>query len=243
MKMCVGLILLGLFSVSSTVFGKNYELYQVDVSPMELIPDGARTYKQLQETYETQPLSREEHRWRIDFLKKILQQKPEWLDGYWLLAGESLQLGSSYLDPDQHAIARDILVDGKSATENCLKQNPQQILCQFLNGSLTARIASIDGVFASLRYAQDVHDTWLKVTRSQVNLQFRPNVSLQGIAHFGLGVFYRVVPDLKIIEWLFGVRGNIDTSIDFHRKAATFDLQNPCNRLMLAVALLCKIKG
>jgi len=72
---------------------------------------------------------------------------------------------------------------------------------------------------------------------------FPPNVSLQGWVPSGLGLFFRPVPNFFLNDWIFHIRGNIDESIRYHRAAMKFDGDNPCYTLMLAVSLLCKVKG
>jgi hypothetical protein len=165
------------------------------------------------------------------------------VDGYSLMAAEAFFLGSSFTDPKDHPTARRYLDDGEKKINECLKRAPSNILCKFFKASLRAKIASIDGIFASLRYGRSVRDAWLEVVASDIDMQFRPNVSLQGSVHYGLGLFFRLVPNFFLMDWLFHIRGNIDESIKYHRAAVKFDGDNPCYTLMLAVSLLCKVKG
>jgi hypothetical protein len=219
------------------------KLYQLDVAPLQAEPELARDFQALQEKFQVEALTNAEHEKRLAILEKVIRKKPEWLDGYSLMAAEAFFLGSSFTDPKDHPTARRYLWDGEKKVNECLKQAPSNILCKFFKASLRAKVASIDGIFASLRYGQSVRDVWLEVVDSKLDLQFRPNVSLQGSVHYGLGLFFRLVPNFFLMDWIFHIRGNIDESIRYHRAAMNFDGGNPCYNLMLAVSLLCKVKG
>ncbi|HET9240933.1 MAG TPA: hypothetical protein VFO10_26950 [Oligoflexus sp.] len=219
------------------------KLYQLDVTPLQAEPELARDFQALQEKFQVEALTNAEHEKRLAILEKVVRKKPDWLDGYSLMAAEAFFLGSSFTDPKDHPTARRYLEDGEKKINECLKQAPSNILCKFFKASLRAKIASIDGIFASLRYGQSVRDAWLEVVDSKLDMQFRPNVSLQGSVHYGLGLFFRLVPNFFLMDWIFHIRGNIDESIRYHRAAMKFDGDNPCYTLMLAVSLLCKVKG
>lgn len=219
------------------------KLYQLDVTPLQAEPELAKDFQALQEKFQVEALTNAEHEKRLAILEKVVRKKPDWLDGYSLMAAEAFFLGSSFTDPKDHPTARRYLEDGEKKINECLKQAPTNILCKFFKASLRAKIASIDGIFASLRYGQSVRDAWLEVVDSKLDMQFRPNVSLQGSVHYGLGLFFRLVPNFFLMDWIFHIRGNIDESIRYHRAAMKFDGDNPCYTLMLAVSLLCKVKG
>lgn len=247
--MRLSILLLGLiwllFLNSSAVTARDsvYTTYPIDFSGLKKYPEAAATFDKLHEKFQTQPLLASEHQERMKLLSDVLQKEPEWFDGYWLYAADAYFLGSMTQDPELHALARTDLVRGLEVLDTCLKKQSQHVLCRFFAVSLQAKIASIDGIFASLRHGKKIRDTWLEVIRSPYDLRFRPNVTLQGVTRFALGLFYRLVPDLFIMDWIWGIRGNLDTSIRYHREALQFDPKNPCAHLMLAVSLLCKVKG
>jgi hypothetical protein len=219
------------------------KIYQLDTRPLQEEPDLAREFQVLQDKFQIEALTNAEHERRVSILDQVIRKKPDWPDGYSMLAAESFFLGSSFTDPKDHPTARRYLEAGEKRIQECLKRAPDNILCKFFKASLRAKIASIDGIFASLRYGRSVRDAWIEVVKSGVDMQFRPNVSLQGSVHYGLGLFYRLVPNFFLMDWFFHIRGNIDESIKYHRAAVKFDGNNPCYTLMLAVSLLCKVKG
>lgn len=229
--------------VSLQLEANDKKTYQIDMAPLLAEPELARDFNVLQEKFQIEALSNAEHEKRLAILEQVIRQKPDWLDGYSLIAAEAFFLGSSFTDPKDHPIARKYLEDGEKKINECVKRAPANILCKFFKASLRAKIASIDGIFASLRYGRPVRDAWLEVVESGMDMQFRPNVSLQGSVHYGLGLFYRLVPNFFLMDWIFHILGNIDESIRYHRAAVKFDGDNPCYTLMLAVSLLCRVKG
>lgn len=247
--MRLSILLLGLITIvllppsAVTVGAPRYTSYPIDFSGLKKYPEAKATFERLHAKFQTQPLLATEHIQRMETLKAVLEKEPDWYDGYWLYAADAYFLGSMVQDPEQHAAARSDLVKGLEVLDTCLKKQPQQVLCRFFAVSLQAKIASIDGIFASLKHGKVIRDTWLEVINSPYDLRFRPNVTLQGVSRFALGLFYRLVPDLFLMDWIWDIRGNIDTSIRYHREALDYDPKNPCAHLMLAVSLLCKVKG
>ena len=214
--------------------------YKINTAPLRKHEALSQEFEFLHDKFQTQPLTIKEHERRIEILDYVLSLESDWLDGYWLHGSESFILGSSYPDEKDFPKARIILSKGLERIESCLKKAPDHMLCKFFQGSLLAKIASIDGIFASLKHGKTIRDAFYAVTKSDYNLKFRPNVSLKGAAFYGLGLFYRLVPDIFLIDWIWGIRGNIDHSIELHKTATEFDKYNPCSLLMLSVAQLCR---
>lgn len=217
--------------------------YEVDIRPLHYDAKKAAEYISLQKKSEAIPLTAAEHNLRLEILGEALKRHPKWLDGYWMLATDAFFLGTQLGFDKDYDGAGKVLETGIKATDKCLSIDKNNSLCGFFHAALLAKYASIKGIFSSLSYGKVVRDQWLKVIQQDKNMAFRSNVSLQGSAYYGLGLFFRLVPDFFLVEWLWGIRGNLDRSIEYHRKAAEFDQTNPCAQLMLAVALMCKSKG
>ena len=217
--------------------------YQVDRSVFQKHPDIAASYLHLQEGFEKGTLTRAQHHTRMEALRSLLQREESWVDGYWLLSAEAFVLASSYEKPKELASSLPILEDGISAAERCLHIEAGHVMCKFFLASSMARKASIQGIFASLRLGQRIHDLWMDVLASPYDFWFRPNVSLQGSVRYGLGIFYRLVPNQWLMETVFRIRGSLDKSVNLHREAVTINPEDPCARLMLGTALLCRCRG
>lgn len=217
--------------------------YAVDISPFESHPKLASEYQKLHEKFSKQPLSLAEHRRRMDIISELLTENPKWIDGYWLLATDTFFMSAELAFFKKFEEAKNLLNEGLQATGTCLEIDKKQFLCSFFEAALIAKKASIDGIFSSLSQGKKVHDLWEDVIKAKKNIVFQSNVSLLGSAHYGLGLFYRLVPDFFLIDWFWGIRGNLDKSIEHHRLALRYDPENPCANLMLAVSLLCKANG
>ena len=218
---------------------QGFEDYQVDTKPLRDFEPLSSEYEKLHQKFQTQPLTISEHERRVEILDYVLERQPNWLDGYWLHGSESFILASSFPDEKDYPRAKSYLNAGLEKVQTCLEQDRGHMLCKFFLGSLLAKLSSIEGIFASLKHGKTIRDSFHEVTKAEYNLKFRPNVSLQGSAFYGLGLFYRLVPDVFLIDWIWGIRGNLEKSIALHKTASQFDEYNPCSLLMLAVAQLC----
>jgi hypothetical protein len=217
--------------------------YRVDLSVFQKHPDLASGYLNFQEGFEAGRLSQAQHRARMEALQSILQQEPSWVDGYWLLSAEAFVLAASYDKPKDYPLILPILGEGIQSAERCLHINAKQIMCKFFLASSMARKASIQGIFTSLRLGERIHELWMDVLASDYDFWFRPNVSLQGSVRYGLGIFYRLVPNQWLMETMFRIRGSLDKSVTLHREAVAINPNDPCARLMLGTALLCRCRG
>jgi len=217
--------------------------YKVDRSIFQKHPDLAADYERLQAAFEQGVLTRAQHRVRLNTLQNLLIHEPDWVDGYWLVSAESFVLASSYDTPKEYPQAKPILAEGIQAGERCLKKDSGQVLCKFFLASLIAKQASLNGIFSSLRMGFRIHDLWMDVLASPYDFWFRPNVSLQGSVRYGLGIFYRLVPNQWLMATMFRIRGNLDKSVAMHREAVAINPEDPCARLMLGTALICRCRG
>lgn len=217
--------------------------YPYNAEPLKKHPKEAAEIKALRDDGTTRPSTRQELARYFELLEKINKAEPEWIDGYWLLGEASFQYGNFLTDPKDLDLARGILVKGQTATETCLKKDSKNVLCKMFLGAAMGKIASIDGVFSSLRKAETIEKLWTDVVDSGVNYEIAPKVSLQGSARYALGMFYRLVPDSVILKWMIGTKGDIKKSIVMLEESVAEDGPNACNLLMLGVSQLCSVKG
>lgn len=238
----IGILTLCLSSAEGTA--ENYKEYAIDWEPLKKFPN---LYKEYWDIYghgdEQKILTREQQARAYEISETVVKANPKWVDGYWILGSIAYQLGSTYNDEKDLPLAREIFVKGQKATETCLKIEPNHALCKLFLASAIGTIGSIDGILASLKNAKKVEQLWLDVMNSGINYHFYPKFTMQGAVRFGLGIFYRLVPDMWLIHWLFNVRGNLDKSISLHREGIRIDGPNACANIMLAVTLLCHAQG
>ena len=146
---------------------------------------------------------------KIKIIEPIVDAKPQWADGKWLLANLYLNLGetASSDDEDSKKEARAQLVKAQKLTEDCLRINPNIGICKFFLGAAIGKISTIDGIFSSLGKGERVLNLWLDLKKSKQDYVFDDGYSLQGLNYYALGIFYRVVPESRILKWLFGISG------------------------------------
>jgi hypothetical protein len=228
----------------ASLYGKEYKEHEIDWEPLRKRPDLYQEYWNIYgDGKEQKTLTREPLKRAYEITETILKTNSRWVDGYWILGSTAFQWGSSFNEEKDLPLAREIFMKGKKATETCLKIEPNQPLCKLFLGSAIGSIGSIDGILSSLQNARTVERLWLDVLNSDVNYHFYPHITMQGSVRYGLGMFYRLVPDMWLIEWLFDVRGSLDKSIKMHREGIAFDGTNACSDIMLAVSLICRAKS
>ena len=179
----------------------------------------------------------------IQLTKVIHEAEPQWLDGYWLYASELFQRGSIIVNKRDLPIARKFFVQSRELSRACVLIEKNNPICKFLLGSAIGKIATIDGVFASLRHGREVYGLWMDVINSPYNHMLTDKISMQGTVRYALGIFLRLVPDWAILQWFFGVKGDLDESISALKESMVIDGPFACGRLMLAASLICKAGG
>lgn len=226
---------------ASDGLAKVYKTYTIDKKPLTSIANATEKFDKL--LTNNKNLSKSDMTELIALAEEVLKQDEKWIDGYWIIGNMTFQLGSLLNDPKNHAEARRIFVKGRAATRKCLTIENKNPLCKLMLGAVIGKISEIDGIFASLKNADRVRTLWKDVSKSDYNYRFTDEVTMQGSVHYALGLYYRLIPDSFLVDWLFDVQGNINTSISYHRQSLKIDGPNACATLMLAVSLLCKNGG
>ncbi len=246
MKSLVRIVLVWLAVSSSSVLHgalKQYQEYKANFAPLEADASAYAAYQKVFDEKNKDSVTREQMSEAYALVEKVLQKNPDWIDGYWILGSLAFNWGGSYTDEKDLPYARSVLVKGQTVTEECIRLQPDQFLCKLFLGSTIGSIGTIDGVLSSLIKAKRVEKLWKEVVESPYNFHFFPNVSAQGGVRYGLGIFYRLIPDMILLKWIFDVRGNIKDSVQMHRDSIALDGANTCAELMLGVALTCKASG
>ncbi len=237
-------ILLAIIGLIWPNLGLAYEEYIINYEPLKSSPGVYEQYMQYTDEVMNGHVSVPLFKQRIAIIESALSASPDWIDGMWLLAADTFQMAALLTESSHKQIALDALKKGEEATERCLKLSPGHVVCELFLGTSLAHRGTIEGVLDSLSNAERVEKLWLHVAQSKYNLKFTHQVTMQGAVRYALGIFYRLVPDLAVLDWMYGVRGNIQKSIKFHRESLAIDDPNlPCSNLMLGVSLICSAKG
>lgn len=242
-KFCYVFLLNIIFSTSfnTSASAKTFKEYEINLEPFKAFPKEFAEYKELSDLIKKGQVDEDYFIRRMVIIEQVLKINPKWVDGLWLFTADSFQLASLIYDENLFPKAINILNRGQKTGELCLTIEAENPLCKLFLGSIIAKRGTLEGVLTALDQAERVEKLWLDVTKSEYNFQFTDNISMQGAARFGLGIFYRLVPDLAILDWLYNVRGNLDKSIEYHRISLAIDNRSlPCSNLMLGVSLVCK---
>lgn len=223
-----------------------YQTYQPDFSGLMADKEMYREYRSLGEKAKEEGFRRSLFERRVELMEGYLARNPRDVDAHWLVSNDIMRVGESYdsSNPDELEKARESLEKAIKIAENCLELRPNFPLCQFFLGAAIGKIATIDGIFASLSKGKHVLGLWVSAYDSKMDYQFDDGYALQGIVRYALGIYHRVVPDFFLLRWVFGLSGDLDISIAMHQESIKFPGgSRPCAYLELSVAMLCKSKG
>ena len=242
-------LLLILFSIFSPLSLEGsvpiYKKYPFDSSALEKYGEAWLTYKNIYRLarIEKRELSFAEREKAIATLKTIYDKEKEWVEIYWLYAGEMFQLAALIDDESQLDKAKKWFEKSKVVSRECLELEKNHSICKFLLGSSIGKIGTIDGVFSSMSNGKEVYELWTDVINSEYNHMLTDRISMQSTVRFAMGIFLRLVPDWIVLKWLFGVKGDLDRSVEVLEESMKIDGPFPCGRLMLASSLLCRADG
>jgi hypothetical protein len=237
-------LLLTLFTLNDAgAAPRKYEVYPYDSSGFERHPELHKEWAALREQWSGKVAPTDVLKRQMELMESLAKREPNWIDGYWIASDAFFQYGNSFQDKKDFPIARAAFIKGKTLAESCLKIRSDNPLCKFYLGVHLGKIASIDGIFSSLKNAKLVERLWTETVESSYQHKFGPNTSLQGAARYALGLFYRLVPDFTLLKWIFGVKGDLSKSVAYHKEALEIDAPNVCSRTMLAVAYICEGKS
>lgn len=125
--------------------------------------------------------------------------------------------------------------------DRVLALEPNNGLGLHWKGAGLGRTATAKGVLQSLFMADDIEYLWLKAVKDDTKYRAVTDTSsFPGDTYYALGQFYRLCPDSSIVKLLAGTKGDIDKSIQWHRKAAADSPQRIEVLKELGVSLLCK---
>ncbi len=168
-----------------------------------------------------------------------------WSWGLYLLGSAAFNYGSSLYDAKREAEALTTLDVGLAATEKCVHTKSGDASfhitpCRFMKGSLTSKIASINGILSALSKAKGVLDEWTSAADGDVDLVMSKTHTLKASANYALGLFYRLVPDLWLVNMIFDVRGNLDESVRRHQISTKIQSENACYLYGEYTSLVCR---
>ena len=131
-----------------------------------------------------------------------------------------------------------LLRQGRPFAEACLKKAPEDANCWISKLGIIGREAALNGVFASLFAVDEIFQVMSKAHRFSRAAPYPngPFSTNHQIATFALVEFYRALPDLWVVEWITGHRGDKKKS---YRLAKTLKQNTIVNAVGLGKAAMC----
>jgi len=162
-------------------------------------------------------------------------------DLYWMKARFMFEIGERFTRTDTSIDKEAWYKEMLAAADAGLALAPGDPHLRFARGIAMGRLGTTRGVLSSLFMARDVEQDWLAVANAQgFFYQSLGNEELLPCdAYHALGIFYRLVPDWWIIQVIAGTRGDLDRSLEFHRKAVSCKPDDVDNWKELGATELC----
>ncbi len=156
----------------------------------------------------------------LELARARLDASPDDVDLYWHVARYMYEIGEMVgrdeATYDKEAWYAEML----SVTERGLSLAPDHPHLLFAKGIALGRLGTTRGIIASIRYADDIEDAWMKAATSDYRYTSlgREEV-LPCDPTMALATFYRMVPDMWVVKVLTGTRGDLDLSLQWGLRA------------------------
>ncbi len=173
-------------------------------------------------------------------LESVLNENPKWKDGQWMMAHLAISYSMAFkAKKEDFPKSRRLLKRAEKHSKRCLELDEKNPLCRYVMAATYGGLATIDGIVASLKFGKDMQEHFLAVYKSEVDYDFGTKGSLRANVRHALGMFRRLVPDSMMVSLTFGIRGDLEESVKFHREAAEHFELAPCSTLMTGLAEYC----
>jgi tetratricopeptide (TPR) repeat protein len=201
------------------------------------------------ERYEDMIQEAERH-WEADkyvasnqVLDKIIRMYPDRADPYWRKARNNFDILETM--PREERPDRDTLIERyreiESLGKRCAELEPQNGSCFLYEAIGMGRRGTTQGILNSLGEIDEFEELLLRAV--DLKPAYRANrgkSNSMGDAYNALGQFYRVVPDWRFLQWLFGAKGDLNRSVEFQRKAVELEPERIEYVKELGVSLICR---
>lgn len=155
-------------------------------------------------------------------LEEIIRLYPDKAEPYWRQARNNYDILEDI--PREQKPGKDVLIEKYREVERlgsrCEELAPQDGNCYLWHSIGMGRRGTTQGVLNSLGEIDDMEGLLLKAIDLKPPYRAENGVAnAMGDAYNAIGQFYRVVPDWRFLQWVFGAKGDIDKSVEYQRKA------------------------
>ncbi len=172
-------------------------------------------------------------------LRELNKKYPKNTKVKWLMA-KNIFFRTEVMDTSAKQIKGKLLDEGVAWAKECVDLDPKDINCQLHYGTLVGRSSTNAGIFNTLSKGAVVEGAWLRAVSTGQHYRFPSANTSLGATYYGLGIYYRLVPDSWWLDLFFGIRGDIDRSIKYLQRALGTKTDQVELYTELAAANLCK---
>jgi tetratricopeptide (TPR) repeat protein len=133
----------------------------------------------------------------------------------------------------------ELFEEAESYARKCIEEAPKKGECYFWLGAALGRESTMKGILSSALTAREIASSLEKSV--ELGLTYRSasgHIELAN-AYYALGQFYRIAPDSWIASKIAGVRGNIERSVNYLRKAIELEPERLEFNKELGISLVC----
>jgi hypothetical protein len=168
----------------------------------------------------------------------IAGEVPEESYTYWRIARNYWRHGESLpLEDEEGRIAAFELAE--SWAGRGISIDPECAACMLWKFVAMGRQATTRGLLSAVRDAREMDALLTRGIALQPDHRDGPGNSTLGNLYYAGAVFYRVVPDWWWLRLFVGVRGDMDRSLDYARRAVALSHERIDYRVELGAVLLC----
>lgn len=175
-----------------------------------------------------------------DKLLRALRKKyPKNSKVRWLMA-KNIFFRTEVMDKDAKDVKGKLLAEGVKWAKECVDMDPKDINCLLHYGTLVGRSSTNEGIFNTLSKGAVVEGAWLGAVSTNQHYRFPSANTSLGATYYGLGIYYRLVPDSWWLDLFFGIRGDINRAIKYLERALGTKADQVELYTELAAANFCK---
>ncbi|MBT6488939.1 MAG: hypothetical protein HOK97_04200 [Deltaproteobacteria bacterium] len=172
-------------------------------------------------------------------LRKLRKRYPNNSKIRWLMA-KSIFFRTEVMDKDAKKVKGKLLAEGVQWAKECVDMAPKDINCLLHYGTLVGRSSTNEGIFNTLSKGAVVEGAWLGAVSTGEHYRFPSANTSLGATYYGLGIYYRLVPDSWWLDLFFGIRGDIERAIKYLERALGTKADQVELYTELAAANFCK---
>jgi len=168
----------------------------------------------------------------------IIGERPEAAHTYWRVARNYWRYGESlpFEDKPQRirffSMARDWAQRGLDVDSECAE-------CMLWKFVALGRLATTRGLITAVRTVNEMESLLERGIQLAPEWVDTPYNSTLGNLYYSGAVFFRVVPDWFFMQWFVGVRGDLEKSLRYVRRAVEISPARVDYRVELGAVLLC----